>query len=192
MKRFKTIKPTVKVKYRYGGRTEVSHVNLEDEVGDLTGGTGENDVNIEHQVRSISDLIVDHTGDTVNNSSGEESDNSDSDAENTVSSYQRKKERRCSAWESLRQDALRVATENEGAQFVKTRCCINCSSTDDAVYRCKECGPFSFFCRNCAFELHKRSNVLHRVEIEKVRASNFIFNTSRLLSGELGAQCVDS
>ncbi len=85
-----------------------------------------------------------------------------------------------------------MATENEGAQFVKTHCFINCSSTDDAVYRCKECGPLSFFCRNCAFELHKRSNVLHRVEIEKVRASNFIFYTSRLLRGELGAQCVDS
>ncbi len=81
------------MKYRYGGRTEVSRVDLEDEVGDLTGGTGENNVNIEHQVRSISDLIVDHTGDIVNNSSGEESDNSDSEAENTVSSYQRKKER---------------------------------------------------------------------------------------------------
>jgi hypothetical protein len=178
MKRFKTIKPTVKVKYRYGGRTEVSHVDLEDEVGGLTHGREENDINNEQQVRSISDLL-DDTGDTVNNSSGEENDNSES--KNTVSSYQRKKERRCSAWECLRQDALRVATENEGAQFVKTRRCINCSSTDDAVYRCKECGPHSFFCINCAFELHKRTNILHWVEVEKVRATGHNFNAFRLL-----------
>jgi hypothetical protein len=51
MKRFKTIKPTVKVKYRYGGRTEVSHVDLEDEVGGLTHGREENDINNEQQVR---------------------------------------------------------------------------------------------------------------------------------------------
>jgi hypothetical protein len=172
MKRFKTIKPTVKVKYRYGDRTEVSHVDL---VEGLTVGTEENENEvaidcIEHH-RSILYDNIDDTVDAVGISCFEaESDNSESEADNTVtvSSYQRKKERRCSAWERLRQNALRVATENEGAQFVKTRHCINCSSTDEAMYRCKECGPFSFFCENCAVELHKRSNVLHRVEILKV------------------------
>ena len=116
MKRFKKVKPTVKVKYRYPDRTEVSYVKLSAE--DLVFSAPEvnqapDDINVLPSMTSSSEEVIDTNqefmDDDIMNDCSLEGNSDDPDV--NVSSYQRKKERRCLAWDGIRQHVLRVAVE---------------------------------------------------------------------------------
>ena len=162
MKRFKKVKPTVKVKYRYPDRTEVSYVKLS--VEDLVFSSPEvneapDDINVLPSMSSSSEEVMDtnqEMDDDIMNDCSLDGDSDDPDA--NVSSYQRKKERRCLAWDGIRQHVLRVAVESEGTQFCEHNLCRICSSTN-AVCRCKDCGPSCFFCEECAVTSHTNTNI---------------------------------
>ena len=107
------------------------------------------DINVLPSMASSSEEVMDanqEMDDDIMNDCSLEGDSDDPDV--TVSSYQRKKERRCLAWDGILQHVLRVAVESEGTRFCEHNLCCLC------------CGPSCFFCEGCAVTSHTNTNIL--------------------------------
>ena len=82
------------------------------------------DINVLPSMASSSEEVMDtnqEMDDDIMNDCSLDGDSDDPDA--NVSSYQRKKERRCLAWDGIRQHVLRVAVESEGTKFCEHNLC---------------------------------------------------------------------
>ena len=84
-------------------------------------------------------------------------------SESTVPStdqYAQRKEKTASAWFDIRKQMLAVSLS---LPFT----CECCTCGEKANCRCRDCGPLTFYCEECADHTHT-SLVFHRVEICKV------------------------
>ena len=63
-------------------------------------------------------------------------------------------------WEQLRSRFLSVATECSAMPLGQL--CVLCPSP--AEFRCQECGPFIFYCKDCFCSRHKNVNFFHVAE----------------------------
>ena len=87
-------------------------------------------------------------------------------SESTVPStdqYARKKEKTASAWLDIWKQMLAVAVESLSLPLT----CECCTCGKKANCRCHDCGPLTFYCKECADHTHT-SLVFHRIEIFKV------------------------
>ena len=91
------------------------------------------DINVLPSMASSSEEIMDtnqEMDDDIMNDCSLEGDSDDPNA--NVSSHQRKKERRCLAWDGIRNTYYE----------------LHSGSSTNAVCRCKDCGPSCFFVRS--------------------------------------------
>ena len=70
-------------------------------------------------------------------------------------------------WAKLRQAALSTTFQKEGS-FVNSNSYHFCDS-ESGICRCVDCSATAKFCEFCATSMHTKVNILHRVEILKVR-----------------------
>lgn len=155
--------PEIQVNFHYeDGSTEV-------DVCDLSN-VSEGDNNI-HNVNETPSLQIPEIGDTDSSVSAEVADNEEvnsnisTNSENQIlSSYYIKVKRKHTAWEKLRDEAIKTTFKVNGMFYGGK--CILCGDT--ALCRCKDCGPFVKYCEECAQQVHTEVNVFHRVEILKV------------------------
>jgi len=63
-------------------------------------------------------------------------------------------------WERLRSQILSVHTESSA--MPQWQLCLLCPNT--AEFRCRECGPNSFYCKECLNLMHRRANFFHTPE----------------------------
>ena len=71
------------------------------------------------------------------------------------------------AWAKLRQAALSTTFHKEGS-FLNSNRCHFCDS-ESGICHCLDCSATAQFCEFCATSMHTKVNILHRVEILKVR-----------------------
>ena len=87
-------------------------------------------------------------------------------------SYDARQERSTEHWERIRDDIFKA--------FMKSSLppsnwkCVECGS--DGAIRCQSCGPFVFYCHECAVRLHKSTNIFHLLEIWKVKLALYHYN----------------
>ena len=79
------------------------------------------------------------------------------------------------AWAKLRQAALSTTFQKEGSLVNSNRCHF-CDS-ESGICRCLDCSATAKFCEFCATSMHTKVNILHRVEILKVR--KLVFSTTQ-------------
>lgn len=115
-----------------------------------------------------------HTEPAFNPSGPEHSDYDyqSCDTSGCEQSYYARQERSVEYWERIRDDMFKA--------FMKSSVppshwkCAECGS--DGAVRCQSCGPFVFYCCECAVRLHKSTNIFHLLEIWKVKLSiNFCY-----------------
>ncbi len=63
-------------------------------------------------------------------------------------------------WEQLRSKILSVHTECSA--MPRGQLCILCPNP--AEFRCQECGPASYYCKECVHLLHEKTNFFHTPE----------------------------
>ena len=63
-------------------------------------------------------------------------------------------------WEQLRSQFLSVATECSA--MLLGQLCLQCSSP--AEFRCQDCGPLVFYCKDCFCSQHEKTNIFHVAE----------------------------
>ena len=63
-------------------------------------------------------------------------------------------------WEKLRAKFVEVVTECSAMPLAQI--CLFCSTP--AEFRCKACGPFTFYCCNCLKVYHQKTNFFHVAE----------------------------
>ena len=68
-------------------------------------------------------------------------------------------------WEQLRSRFLSVRTECSAMPFGQL--CLLCPN--QAEFRCQECGPLIFYCRDCFCSRHEKVNLFHVAERWEVR-----------------------
>ena len=93
-----------------------------------------------------------------------------SQASETVSDYERRRIKEADRWKSLQDEV--VKTYLERSVMPPNQCCVKCCEDGkpevDAIMRCVDCGPWQFFCTDCAETLHRTRNQFHIVEVWKV------------------------
>ncbi len=67
-------------------------------------------------------------------------------------------------WATIRGSIEKAIVER--AVLPQLQTCLNCP--DPASIWCKRCGPKSYFCEECFFNLHRKVNIFHVAEIWKV------------------------
>ena len=75
------------------------------------------------------------------------------------------------SWKKIRPDLLRVAIETEA--LPENQHCVLCI-TEEASWRCLQCGPRVFFCVKCFEEAHSVTNIFHTGEIWEVCIKSFL------------------
>ncbi len=65
-------------------------------------------------------------------------------------------------WAAIREGLMDVCTGNN-AMPVDQRC--TCCSLSDAVYRCLQCGPYTYYCKDCLNVQHTENCVYHIPEL---------------------------
>ena len=80
-------------------------------------------------------------------------------------------------WEQLRQQILSVNTECSA--MLPEQQCILCP--DPAEFRCRDCGPATFYCKSCCSLLHKKANFFHATEQWQVRRIQVILRKCFIL-----------
>ena len=81
-----------------------------------------------------------------------------------INSYQQRRSRSSSAWESNRTAVLETFMKGEA---MSVSACSICSQPT-ASYRCRACGPFFYFCTTCLFGVHEHQHHFHVPEKWKV------------------------
>ena len=67
-------------------------------------------------------------------------------------------------WRESIHSALKAVIEGESMQSDET--CSNCGAP--ANVRCRQCGPYAYFCSDCGISFHSRWNYHHYPELWKV------------------------
>ena len=75
------------------------------------------------------------------------------------------------SWSRMRLDLLRTVIESNCMPH--DQYCSKCFS-QQATYRCLQCGPKSYFCHNCFGEVHNTMNFFHTGEAWDSEVSNLI------------------
>ena len=93
-----------------------------------------------------------------------------SQASETVSDYERRRIKEADRWKSLQDEVVKTYVER--SVMPPNQCCVKCCEDGkpevDAIMRCVHCGPWQFFCTDCAETLHRTRNQFHIVEVWKV------------------------
>ena len=63
-------------------------------------------------------------------------------------------------WEKLRSNILSAYTTI--CAMPQGQLCLICPNP--AEYRCRECGPVSYYCKECLYLLHEKANLFHTPE----------------------------
>lgn len=85
-------------------------------------------------------------------------------------------------WSEHRKRLLSVLTEC--AAMPLGQLCVLCPN--NALYRCQECGPLNFYCKECFCTQHKLANYFHVAEKWEVgidRSDNIIVTTTQCHAG---------
>ena len=72
------------------------------------------------------------------------------------------------AWEAIRSPLLNACVEINS--FPSNQLCTYCN-TNEARFRCHQCGPYTYFCFDCLKQNHTKTSVLHSPEESKVHGS---------------------
>ena len=80
------------------------------------------------------------------------------------SSYTKRKQKAAERWECLRNVALDTVITSMGEPQ------MNCAACKDSagIVMCFQCGPLSYYCENCAIEIHQNMLFHHCMEIWQV------------------------
>ena len=81
----------------------------------------------------------------------------DEEARNFIS-HGKRKLKLLSSWRKERESMIKAHRNSYCISPVAH--CIGCSS-ENPEFRCKDCGPYSFFCLKCLIETHKQQNFFH-------------------------------
>lgn len=83
----------------------------------------------------------------------------------STGTYQNRKIRAQEKWDNVRQATFAVACSLE-APSDSVGFCSACSTQIEELIRCRDCGAFAVYCRDCERNVH--SHVLHKPEIWNV------------------------
>ena len=97
---------------------------------------------------------------------------SDGDGRN-LTCHSRRKLKLLSSWRKERESMIKIHRNSYYCISPVTRC-FRCSS-ENPEFRCKDCGPYSFFCLKCLIETHEEQNVFHFPEKWQVNKSHLIW-----------------
>ena len=81
------------------------------------------------------------------------------------------------AWAKLRQAALSTTFQKEGSSVNSKLLRSQFCDSESGICRCLDCSATAKFCEFCATSMHTKVNILHRVEILKVR--KLVFSTTQ-------------
>ena len=79
----------------------------------------------------------------------------------SLSSHNKRKLRLLSSWRKEREYLIRAYRKSNHVPH--TAVCCSCLS-DNPEFRCKDCGPYSFFCCKCLVQVHNTKNYFHSPE----------------------------
>jgi hypothetical protein len=88
-------------------------------------------------------------------------DRSDEEEETSLSSHNKRKLRLLSSWREGRESMIK--TYRKSINIPRTAFCCHCLSRNPE-FRCKDCGPYTFFCLDCLVEIHGTKNYFHSPE----------------------------
>ena len=83
------------------------------------------------------------------------------------------------AWKSIRHDILHAVTELY-AMPIEQHCTACCKA--NAIYRCIECGPSAYYCPQCLWNSHSKTNIFHTPEVWDVSLLKWASFYSLILS----------
>ena len=126
-----------------------------------------------HGTRDLEDHLCEDT-----NIFEEESD----EEGESLSSHNKRKFRLLSSWRKEREYLIKAYRKS--SHVPHTAFCCNCLS-ENPEFRCKDCGPYSFFCSKCLVEVHDTKNYFHSPEkwqVNIVKIQNTMNSIQILLS----------